>query len=279
MKLGFIDYFLDEWHANNYPDWFKKYNAQLGLDVELAYAFGDTEKGLSTAEWCKKFDVTPISSMEELVEKSDGIVVLSPDNPEQHERLCDLALKSGKRVYVDKTFAPDLAAGKRLFDLAEAHSTPMFSSSALRFANELEGFRKGTEVKPSLCAVRGPGVYANYAIHQLEMIDAVMGQKSLRVKALSAGAGNVLWFEFENGLATMTQQPNADFGLDLAYEKDGRKITSCNDTFDNLICAMLRFFAGEAAPVFRANTLHAIALRDAGLKALTQPDTWIKIER
>ena len=279
MKLGFIDYFLDEWHANNYPDWFKKYNAELGLDVELTYAFGDTEKGLSTAQWCEKFGVAPVASVNELVEKSDCILVLSPDNPEQHERLCDLALRSGKRVYVDKTFAPDLDAGKRLFDLAGAHGTPMFSSSALRFARELEGFRQGTEAKPALCAVRGPGVYANYAIHQLEMIDAVMGQRSLRVKALSAGSGNVLWFEFEDGLATMTQQPGADFGLDLAYEKEGRAISSCTDTFDNLIRAMLRFFSGEAAPVARENTLHALALRDAGLKALAQPDTWIRIER
>ena len=24
MKIGFIDYYLDEWHANNYPDWFRE---------------------------------------------------------------------------------------------------------------------------------------------------------------------------------------------------------------------------------------------------------------
>lgn len=23
-KIGFIDYFLDEWHANNYPDWIRE---------------------------------------------------------------------------------------------------------------------------------------------------------------------------------------------------------------------------------------------------------------
>ena len=24
MRIGFIDYFLDEWHANNYPQWIKE---------------------------------------------------------------------------------------------------------------------------------------------------------------------------------------------------------------------------------------------------------------
>ena len=43
------------------------------------------------------------------MEKSDCLLVLSPDNCEMHEELCQIPLRSGKRTYVDKTFAPDLA--------------------------------------------------------------------------------------------------------------------------------------------------------------------------
>ena len=138
-KIGFIDYFLDEWHANNYPEWIKDNVKLAGRDCEVAYAWAekDKEDGLGTAQWCEKFGVEALSSIEELVEKSDYIIVLSPDNPEHHERLSRIPLMSGKPVYIDKTFSPDLAAGARIFELAQKHGTPMFSTSALRFAEEL----------------------------------------------------------------------------------------------------------------------------------------------
>ena len=34
-KIGFIDLFIDEWHANNYPKWFRK--APRAADIELFY--------------------------------------------------------------------------------------------------------------------------------------------------------------------------------------------------------------------------------------------------
>lgn len=33
-KIGFIDYYLSEWHANNYPAWIKEINPEF----EIAYA-------------------------------------------------------------------------------------------------------------------------------------------------------------------------------------------------------------------------------------------------
>lgn len=46
--------------------------------------------------------------------------MLSPDNCEMHEELCRLPMSSGKLTYVDKTFAPDYPAAKRIFDAAQA---------------------------------------------------------------------------------------------------------------------------------------------------------------
>lgn len=77
---------------------------------------------MTTGEWYAKFGVAQSSSQEDLTEKSDCIVVLSPDNPEQHEALTALVLKSGKLVYVYKTFANNRAAAERMFNLAEKHA-------------------------------------------------------------------------------------------------------------------------------------------------------------
>ena len=39
MKIGFIDYYLDEWHANNYPEWIKEAS---GGEMTVGYAFAET---------------------------------------------------------------------------------------------------------------------------------------------------------------------------------------------------------------------------------------------
>ena len=68
IKIGFIDYYLDEWHANNYPAWIKE--ASEG-EMEVCYCYGeiDAPNGLTNAEWAEKFGVTLCSSIDEVIEK------------------------------------------------------------------------------------------------------------------------------------------------------------------------------------------------------------------
>mgnify|MGYP002509361428 CR=1 FL=1 len=49
LKVGFIDYFLDEWHANNYPKFIAQ---QFGDEFKVAYAYAEKDKegGVSTDE-------------------------------------------------------------------------------------------------------------------------------------------------------------------------------------------------------------------------------------
>ena len=70
-------------------------------------------------EWAEKKGIELKKSIEEVIEDSDCLVVLSPDNPEMHEELCKLPLASGKRTYVDKTFATSKAEAERIFENAE----------------------------------------------------------------------------------------------------------------------------------------------------------------
>ena len=102
-KIGFIDYFLDEWHANNYPKMIKE---QSNGEYEVCYAWAKIDSpigGMTSKEWSEKYNIELLDTMEEVIEKSDVLIVLSPNNPEMHEELCLLPLRSGKRVYIDKT--------------------------------------------------------------------------------------------------------------------------------------------------------------------------------
>ena len=79
-KIGFIDYYLDEWHANNYPEYIKR---QSNGRYEVCYAYGMIDSpigGITNKEWSEKYNIPLLDSIEEVIEKSDLLIVLSPDN-------------------------------------------------------------------------------------------------------------------------------------------------------------------------------------------------------
>ena len=140
-KIGFIDYYLDEWHADNYPAWIKSANEALSGDFCLCYAWGEipSPQGVTSEQWCSKNGVTLCNSIEEVCEKSDCLFVLAPSDPEKHLGYAEKVLAYKKPTYIDKTFAPDLKTAEKIFAIGEKYSTPFFSTSALRYATELDG--------------------------------------------------------------------------------------------------------------------------------------------
>lgn len=282
-KIGFIDYFLDEWHANNYPAWFKENGRAIKGNYEVAYAWADIDSpgGLTTEAWGEKHGVEILSSIEELVEKSDYIIVLSPDHPDHHERLAEIALMSGKPVYIDKTFSPDLASGQRMFELAEEHETPLFSSSALRFTKELSDY-PNDPVNPQtieFITTGGPGTYKNYSVHQFEMIVSQMGVGAKRIKSLSTEHSNLLMIDYGNGrMAQFAQMQHLPFQINMQLKNgEGILINECSDIFIRLIDAIITFFETSKSPAPKEETLEIMALIEAGAKAIENYDTWISV--
>ena len=126
----------------------------------------------------------------------DYLIVLSPDNPEFHEELSQSPLQSGKPTYIDKTFAPDRETAIRLFDLAAKHGTPMYSTSALRFASE---YRELDRSDIQTISGWGPGAFANYSIHQIEPIVSLMGTSPKRVMYIGTPDSPALLIDFGDG--------------------------------------------------------------------------------
>ena len=280
-KIGFIDYYLDEWHANNYPAWIGESGRGDQFAVACAWAERDKPGGKTTSQWCEAFGVAQAPSREELIERCDCIVVLSPDNPERHEELAAPALKSGKPVYVDKTFAPDRAAAERMFDLAERHNTPLYSTSALRYAGELSwlGDNGIGQADVVFASVRGPGQFGNYAIHQVEMAVAAMGPGVRRAMAHGPGRAPVVVYEYRDGrLAVVNLLPWSGFSLALqAADGQGMARDIAGDFWGRFISAMLDFFETGKPPVPRAETCEAVAMVQAGAEALKRPGTWVEL--
>ena len=43
IRIGFADYYLGEWHADNYPGWMREICAEMGDEIELAYAWAEDD--------------------------------------------------------------------------------------------------------------------------------------------------------------------------------------------------------------------------------------------
>lgn len=274
-KIGFVDYFISEWHADNYPAWIERICAEMGVDYKVAYAWAELDispvSGVSTDEWCEKFGAERCATIDELCEKSDVIVILSPSNPETHLRYAEEVLKHGKRTYIDKTFAPDAATAKEIFAIGEKYGAPFFSTSALRYATELDS----VDAPDSILVTGGGSNLPEYFIHLGEMVVKKMGAiKS--VKATRNGSQWIISAKTADGKdATMI------YGCAMPYNvymtKDGRETWKSikSPFFDGLIADMLHFFETGKTSFDPAETLAVSRLRDAVLKATEPPDTEI----
>ena len=276
-KIGFVDYFISEWHANNYPTWIERICADTGLDYKVAYAWAELDTspvdGISTDEWCEKFGAERCATVDELCEKSDVIVILSPSNPETHLRYAEAVLKYGKRTYIDKTFAPDAATASEIFALSEKYNAPFFSTSALRYATELDS----VDAPDSILLTGGGSNLPEYFVHLGEMAVKKMGAVK-SVKATKNGSQWIIGAKTASGKdATMIWGASMPYGAYMT--KDGKEAWKSikSPFFDGLMADMLRFFETGKTSFDVSETLDVMALRDAVLKATENPGEEIEV--
>src|SRR5690606_31202359 len=94
-----------------------------------------------------------------------------------------------KPVFIDKPLAGSLADAVRIFELAEEHGVPCFSSSSLRYSPEITGLKDSAAVGKVLgCDAYGPCSLEEhhpdlfwYGIHGVETLFTLMGTGCERV--------------------------------------------------------------------------------------------------
>ncbi len=277
-KIGFIDYFLDEWHANNYPEMIEKYS-NGEMKVCYAYAHITAPSGsVSNKKWAEEKKIELLESIEDLVNKSDCIVVLSPDNPEMHEELCDIPLKSGKPVYIDKTFAPDKATAVRIFEKAEKYGTPCYSSSALRFSAELELIDTS---KIDKIYSEGPASLEIYSIHQIEMIVCLMKTRAEKIMYTGTRNHPSYIIKFADGRFVECyhrDDEESTFALTVVdADNKALKYVIKSDYFRRFIETMIEFFKNPIVPVPHEQTIDVIGIRTAVVADRETPFEWIEV--
>jgi len=278
-KIGFIDYYINEWHANQYVRWFAQINESMGTDYQVCYAWAemdaDPNAGVTTDAWCEKNHVSRCDTIEELCEKSDYIVVLAPSNPETHLGYAKTVLPYKKRTYIDKTFAPDYETAKEIFRIAKENDCPFFSSSALRYATELDDFSNAASF-----LITGSGAdFAEYLIHTVEMAAILLKSPARKVKTEAIGKHRVCRIVAENGgEAVILQAPCQGFSVTAelengAYEKADIK----SSYFLNLISDILHFFETGERSFDPAQTLEVMKIRTGLLASESAAGNWMTL--
>lgn len=287
LKIGFVDDYLDNWHCSHFPGFMRETIARFGFDAGITKAFAlrsaPPAGGVTTEAWCLERNIEPAASMKELIADCDAIMVIAADDARVHEEVSRLPLMSGKPVFVDKTFAPDLETGKRMFALARANHTPVFSSSAQRYCQSILDWKKEHPEKPRFVSTVGPHSLDSYAVHQLEPIVSLMGTGIRRIKAFSCGSMvTQLILDYGDGrFASFLQspQPWAEFNFMVSSDGEtGRRLPSDDTNFyHNLMKAILDFFTRGIVPVPEEETLEILAVIDAARITRKNPDTWFEL--
>ena len=277
--IGFIDLFIDEWHANNYPKWIRESALKDEFEVTMAWEKYTPEGKKDLKQWCAEQNVTPASSIAEIVEKCDCICVLAPSNPEVHEELAELPLKSGKPVYIDKPFAPNGDAARRMFDLAAKYNTPLMSSSALRFGTELMELQAKNLGTRFVSTCGGGGNFPEYAIHQIEMIVSLLGVGAQELQVCGNDERLTVAMRYADGrLANMNYSAFWGFNLNAAgVGENVAQLNTMSNIFQNLLQKILEFYKSGKNPIPVAETIEIASILDAVVKGMANYGSWIKI--
>ena len=95
--MQIADCFLDNFHANKYPEFIAQYNEKNGTDFAVKYAWAeeDLAGGKTNDDWCKEHNVERCATIKEVCEKSDFVMILAPARPDTHLRYCEEAFNLG----------------------------------------------------------------------------------------------------------------------------------------------------------------------------------------
>ena len=256
-RIGFVDHKLENFHANVFLKACRNELKDHGWHVAGCYAL-DADNGRA---WATKNEVPYVDSPAALNDRVDAYMILAPSNPELHLALAEKIFPFAKPTYVDKTFAPDVATARRIFDLADQHKTPVQTTSALRYTNVQEFVKKsgGTAAVKHMVAWGGGSSFAEYAIHPVELIVSCMGAAAQAIMRRGTEEHSQLLINFSDGrtgVANVYTQGNTPYVAAVTTAKVTDVITvDVSKIFVNNAAAVLKLFESRKPNIDREETM------------------------
>ena len=183
---------------------------------------------------------------------------MAPSDPQEHLLLAKevFPYAKGKRIYIDKTFSPNRLEAEEIFALAKQYGISFFSTSALRYAKEIEHVKAAESIE----MFGGGRTFEEYIIHQVEMLVKTMGVDLKTAQVIHKDDVDHCTVTFKDGrVGKLNFCPRFDF----SFQANGVKTMITSDYFGVLIEKILSFFETGMIDFDPSETLAAMSLREA----------------
>ena len=258
--------------------------AVAGFRMVAAYQWGSRDIVSSTNRYAKyipqmqEMGVEIVPSIDDLLAKVD-VVCLETNDGREHLWQAEKVFASGKRVFIDKPLAHNLADALKIYEIGKKYNAQYFSSSALRFGNVAKAARAGEYGKIRGAALISPSpleeqgthnYYTWYGIHGFEPLVAIMGMGVEKVSCFRNATDDVInavWKDGRMGELRLMRKSWIYSGYILPEKpKDKKQPIIVYDGYQGyqpLVKEIVKFFRTGVAPVSPEETLEIMAFMEA----------------
>ncbi len=218
-----------------------------------------------------------VDDLAEMIPKIDCVMIESCDGSE-HLHNATPFIEAGMTTYIDKPFASSLRDALKIAELAEKHGVGLFSSSSLRYGQEVQDFKARADqtgavigasaYSPASLHPRNPGLF-HYGIHGVETLYALMGPGCEVVSCTFDEAAEVNvghWKDGRIGVMHGIREGAAGYGFQAWCENVIETHTiDTNYIYRELLKRVVTFFETGRSDVPIEETLEIIAFIDAAM--------------
>lgn len=278
LRAGIIG--LDTSHVPAFTRIFNDPNASgdvAGIKVVVGYP-GGTDYGPSRdrverfTQGMRDAGVEIVDTIPELLEKVDVVLLESVDGRIHLEEAIPV-IKAGKPVFIDKPIAASLVDAITIFELAKKHNVPCFSSSSLRFGDDVQKALNSETLGEILgAATWGPCGYQSgtpdlcfYGIHGVEALFTLMGRGCETVTRTQTQNGDEVigtWKGDRIGTFRGIRRGSSSFGA-VAYGSKSIQPLQTSASYRGLCHQIGRFFRTGKPPVDPETTIEIFAFIEA----------------
>jgi hypothetical protein len=247
------------------------------VEVTVAYPGGSPDLPASRdrlpgyVAQLRKKGLTIVESLDELINQCDAVLLESVDGRPHLKQFRGVA--KGKPVFIDKPLAASLADVIRIFRHAEETQTPVFSSSSLRFVDEVRDLATDKPFGELLgCETSGPLSFqrkhidlAWYGIHGVEPLYAIMGRGCETVSRTDSKTSSLVvgkWSDGRIGSYRGITVGHAPYSV-TAYGTNAVVHRTGFSGYEPAVRTICEFFATGKPPVVSEETIEIFAFMEA----------------
>lgn len=223
-------------------------------------------------EQLRAMGIEIVPSIPELLQKVDVVLLESVDG-RIHLQEAIPVIKAGKPLWIDKPAAGSLADTIAIFELAQQHKVPVFSSSSVRFHPGIQGALKNDKIGEILGAATwgscssSPGTpdMFFYGIHGIEPLFTLMGTGCETVSRVAAKDFDLVigvWKDGRIGTYRGIRRGNATSGA-LVYGSNSIQSAERDGGYEDLCVEIARFFKTGRSPVAAVETIEIFTFMEA----------------